>query len=307
MLLVELAREESEIQTQITLAEESFSADQTSLQASLTRMHQESISLQNQIAEQERRIQIANDLLRRFEDLRNEDAASHMEVERQRESVTAQRQAKEALRQRFQSLTREYQLQEDRLNKLPLEKGLTVSQLRARLSALSQRKTELSSRGQQVITAPVTGTIATLGAKSGSSIDSNKVLAEILPSGSTLFAEVYVPSRAIGFVEEGKPVRLMYEAFPHQRFGSGEGSVSKVTNTVLRPEEIPTPLRMEESAYKARVALNGQSMEAFGREFPLRPGMALRAEIILEERTFLQWLLEPIMARRGWQSSAEAS
>lgn len=303
-LLTEISREQSELETQIYLAETGVDSDIRSLRASIASMKREQEILQDQIVEQDRRMRIASGLLVRYENLLQEGAGFQMEVERQREAVSAQRQSKSALTLRLQSLTRERQLREDRLEKLPLEKKEAVSQLRTQLSVLVQRRTELLSRGQQVITSPVTGTITMLGAKYGSSIDSRHVLAEILPERSSLFAEIYLPSRAIGLVEEGQVVRLMFEAFPHQRFGSGEGVISRITHTTLRPEEIPTPLRMEESAYKAYVSLKAQSINAFGRSFPLRPGMTLQAEIILEERTFLQWLLEPVIARRGWRSSA---
>ncbi|MGI9251925.1 MAG: HlyD family efflux transporter periplasmic adaptor subunit [Pseudohongiellaceae bacterium] len=301
-LLVEIAREEVELIAQIDLVQEILVEDTDSLEASLAQMELEKQSLEEQIAEQDNRVDIAADILRRFEILRHE-AVSQVQVEQQRETLAAQRQIKEGLVQRRHTLNRESQLQQDRLERLPLETDRLLSELRARKATLSARKIELSSRGRQVITSPVSGTIASLGAKAGSSISPERSLAEILPEGSTLFAEIYIPSRAIGFVEEGMPVRLMYEAFPHQRFGSGEGEVSQVTNTILRPEEIPTPLRMEESAYKARAMLKVQSIDAFERSFPLRPGMALQAEIILEQRSFLQWLLEPVMARRGWSPS----
>jgi len=88
----------------------------------------------------------------------------------------------------------------------------------------------------------------------------------------------------------------MYDPFPHQRYGSSWGVVERISNTVLQPDEIPTGFGLEEPAYKARVRLDDDSVHAFGREFPLRPGMALSAEIIQEQRTFLQFLLEPLRA-----------
>jgi hypothetical protein len=40
-----------------------------------------------------------------------------------------------------------------------------------------------------------------------------------------LQAEIYIPSRAIGFVKPGQEVRLLYDAFPYQRFGAYRGRV----------------------------------------------------------------------------------
>jgi membrane fusion protein len=40
-------------------------------------------------------------------------------------------------------------------------------------------------------------------------------------------------------------------------------------------------------------------MLAFGQVMDLSAGMALTADVILEERSFAEWLFEPILAMRG--------
>ena len=47
------------------------------------------------------------------------------------------------------------------------------------------------------------------------------------------------------------------------------------------------------------VRLRRESVTAFGTEAPLQFGMALTADIVLEQRTFLEWLLDPVFAIRG--------
>ena len=39
-------------------------------------------------------------------------------------------------------------------------------------------------------------------------------------------------------------------------------------------------------------------MDAFGREVPLQPDMTLRADIILEKRSLIERLLEPLLSVR---------
>ena len=303
-LLTEIAREEAELTKQTELAKRLQVENTATTEARLNGLELEKSSLQTQIEQQDNRVAIAVDLLSRYESLTNVGIAE-IQIEGQREAVAAQQQARESLIQRSHALNREIRTSRDRLRLIPLETAQRLSELESRMAVLVARSIELSSRGQQVITAPVSGTIASLSARAGNTIDPSRILVEILPEGSVLYAEIYIPSRAIGFVEKDMAVRLMFEAFPHHIYGSGEGRVNRVTDTVLRPEEIPTPLRMQESAYKARVTLNSQTIEALGRSFPLRPGMSLQAEIILEQRTFLQRMLAPVIARRGWQPSAD--
>ena len=44
-------------------------------------------------------------------------------------------------------------------------------------------------------------------------------LLSILPAGSKLEAQLFTPSRSIGFVRVGQQVLLRYQAFPYQKFG----------------------------------------------------------------------------------------
>ncbi|MFM7625302.1 MAG: hypothetical protein ACKO7G_02330, partial [Gammaproteobacteria bacterium] len=75
-----------------------------------------------------------------------------------------------------------------------------------------------------------------------------------------------------------------------------------VSATVLLPQEVNAALRTEEirePVYRVIVGVARQDMLAFGRAMPLSAGMALTADIVLEERSFAEWLFEPILAMRG--------
>jgi membrane fusion protein len=118
----------------------------------------------------------------------------------------------------------------------------------------------------------------------------------IVPEGSSLHAEVYAPTRAIGFVEPGQEVRLLYDAFPYQRFGSFTGRIVRVSRAAIDPRDLSVPLHLEEAVYRIEVAPEAQSVDAFGAAQPLQPGMTLSANIVLDRRSFLDWLLTPINA-----------
>ena len=123
-------------------------------------------------------------------------------------------------------------------------------------------------------------------------------LASILPAGSELEAELFVPSRAAGFVTKGQPVRLLYAAFPYQRFGAHEGVIRHVAPTITSAAEADVPFDLLEPCYRVVVRLGSQQVMAFGRSFELQPGMLLEGNIILEQRSFLGWLSEPFRALR---------
>ncbi|MEL6487678.1 MAG: secretion protein HlyD [Pseudomonadota bacterium] len=118
----------------------------------------------------------------------------------------------------------------------------------------------------------------------------------IIPENAELTAELYAPTRAVGFVEPGKETRLLYDAFPYQKFGSFGGQVKSIARIAVDPRETDIPFPFEEPVYRVKVALDRQSVEAFGERAPLQAGMTLQANIVLERQSFLAWILQPLNA-----------
>lgn len=146
-----------------------------------------------------------------------------------------------------------------------------------------------------------TGRITSLQAKPGGAVVAGKTLGALIPAGSPLLAEVWVPSSAIAFVNVGTEVRLMYDAFPYQKFGVAHAKVIKIARSPTVPEELPVDLQAKESRYRVLVALERQQMDAYGKALTLTPGMRLKADLILERRSLLDWLLEPLLAAKRRQ------
>jgi len=91
----------------------------------------------------------------------------------------------------------------------------------------------------------------------------------------------------------------MYDAFPYQTFGTAIGTVYRVSDTNISPREIDAHSDAAEPVYKISVKLDQQYMEAYGARFPLHGGMTVHASIVLDRRSFIDWLLDPIDAVRG--------
>ena len=105
-----------------------------------------------------------------------------------------------------------------------------------------------------------------------------------------------MPTSAAGFVAPGQRVRLMYEAFPYQRFGTYWGTVETVSRAVLGPDDVRGPVRPREPSYRLTARLDRASVDAFGREVALQPEMGVRADIVLERRSLAAWVTEPLLA-----------
>lgn len=125
----------------------------------------------------------------------------------------------------------------------------------------------------------------------------------IQPESSKLEAHLYTPTHTVGFVKEGQQVLVRYAAFPYQKFGLYQGKLSTVSQSAFAPSDLPPSLQSlfgrqstSESLYQVTVSLNNQEIVAFGQRHPLRPGMALEADIVQEKRTIIEWLFEPLFA-----------
>ncbi|MFC1458902.1 HlyD family efflux transporter periplasmic adaptor subunit [Microvirga arabica] len=188
------------------------------------------------------------------------------------------------------------QLQREQLPVLQAER---LAQLRLNLADRERQRAEAESQRAQVITAPISGRVTALQAAPGQIVDPTKPLMTLLPDGASLLADLFVPSRAIGFIEPGQRVCLMVDAFPYQRFGTVGGSVETMSQAMISPDEVIGKVALSEPAYRVTVRLDRQAIDAFGRQIALQPDMTLKADIVLEGRSLVAWLFEPLISVRG--------
>lgn len=172
-----------------------------------------------------------------------------------------------------------------------------VADIDQRLTQIDGQLKRTEATSAHVVHAPISGRLTALQARMGEQAQPNIPLSVILPQDTELIAEAFLPSRAIGFVEAGQEVKLQYDAFPYQKFGVAYGKVLKVADTAQLPQEIGVPSQTGEPLYRIEIALNQQTIEAFSKDMPLQPGMELSADIVLENRRLVEWLLEPLRSR----------
>lgn len=96
----------------------------------------------------------------------------------------------------------------------------------------------------------------------------------------------------------GQEVRVLYDAFPYQHFGTYRGRVTGVARTMLSGTDLAGPVALKEPAYKVVVMLDRQDVDAYGAPVPLQPDMLLKADIMLDRRSLLTWLLDPLLSAR---------
>ncbi|MBV9218019.1 MAG: HlyD family type I secretion periplasmic adaptor subunit [Methylobacteriaceae bacterium] len=155
--------------------------------------------------------------------------------------------------------------------------------------------------------APISGVAQQLAVHTiGGVVTPAQQLMVIVPEGEALIAEATVSNRDVGFVHTGQEVEVKVETFNFTRYGLMHGHVVDISRDVVTADK-REPDRGGEGAgdakedsaggsptYVARVALDGTSMMVDGRSEPLRPGMAVTAEIKTGSRRILDFLLSSL-------------
>lgn len=111
-----------------------------------------------------------------------------------------------------------------------------------------------------------------------------------------LVAELLIPTRAAGFIKAGQRVKLMYDAFPYQRYGIAEGWISRISRSVVAGGELLGPVQVQEPVYRAAARLERQGLHAHGAAVALQPGMLLKADIALDQQNIFEIVTAPIRA-----------
>lgn len=297
-LLNTLTLHKDSLARQSAAEEQRTVSEQKRLTAMIGGLETELVHLRAQIALQNERTQISERLLANIAQLVPKGYISELEKRRREVDLLEQKQNVTALSQ--QLAARQNQLTETRyaLDQLPTYMEEKIQLLRNELTATEQRIAEINGRRAYIIRAPIAGRISTLQASVGQTANPQHLQVQILPAGSVLQAELFVPTRAIGFVRVGQEVKILYDAFPYQHFGTYRGRITTVSQTMLMGSDVSTPVEIKEPFYKVTVALDRPDIDAYGERITLQPDMLLRADIILERRSLMEWLLTPLLGTR---------
>lgn len=186
-----------------------------------------------------------------------------------------------------------------KLESLTAKEAEQALQIDLQLSETEQRLSQIAAEHTEVIVASITGQVTALQTQVGGKASQRIPLLSLIPTKSSLEAILHVPSSAMGFLAQNQAVRLTLDAYPHQQFGTLAAQIVSVAQAPIAAHELDGPLTATGPVFLVRAKLKKQTMLAIGHERQLQPGMLVRADIILERRSLIDWLLEPLYNLRG--------
>lgn len=259
----------------------------------------ELIQIDREMKLQETRVKSTREQADRFKALAGEKFVSDVASKQKQDEVTDQEIKLQALRRQRSQVERDLGAAKMEGPQIELRARAQIDQVARQISELKEGLSQVEARRETVIHAPMAGVITNVAVNRGQSVADDAPLVTVLPKGSGLHVELLVPTRAIGFVTKGSEVVLRYEAFPYERFGQYRGVITDIGRNVWTSGERIGPLSAKEPVYRVDVVLDKQSVTALGQELPLRPGMLVNADLLLEKRTLLEWLFEPVLQLKG--------
>jgi membrane fusion protein len=297
-LLETLNTHKAELSRQIVAEETRTNSERERFSAVVRNLISEAADLDAQAMTQNERIKLSEKLVSSASQLTSKGYMSDLEFTRRKEAALEQRQTLSNLRRQMATLQNQITEARYSLEQLPTVMAEKVQLMRNELAATEQRIAEVEGRRAYILRAPIAGRVAMLDANVGKAVQTQRPELEILPEGSMLQAELLVPTRAAGFVRAGQQVRILYDAFPYQNFGTYRGIIVQVSQTILSGADGAAPVSLKEPAYKVTVKLDRPDIDAAGDKIPLQPGMLLKADIILEKRPLITWLINPLLVGR---------
>jgi multidrug efflux pump subunit AcrA (membrane-fusion protein) len=151
--------------------------------------------------------------------------------------------------------------------------------------------------GPEMLTAPVAGRVSGLSDdRIGALVQPGQQLAEVLPDGP-MVARVQIPNDARGRVRNGMHVKLKIDTFPYQQYGAVDGTLTSISEMPIAANAGAggaTAEMMGPPGYEATVVPDGNDavLRQLGRN--LTPGLALTADIVVQQRRILDMLLEKL-------------
>ena len=281
-------------------------AEKTAQENTVHRLLNQMQHVKNQIVAQEKRVAISEKMLGKQRYLAKVDAISELEKNSYENALLELKAGLATYQREADNLAREINVQQSNLKNLPEQQATEISQLERTVSVYQQEILDYQQRSEQTIRATISGYISSINTEIGQQVDANKLLMSIVPKESELLANLYVPSRAIGFVKPNEKVILRYQAYPYQKFGHAEGHVISIAQTALGSQEwtnlgniFTQTAQVNEPVYLIKVKLNNQHIRVYGTEKKLQIGMVLEADILHENKRLYEWILDPLYQVMG--------
>lgn len=156
-------------------------------------------------------------------------------------------------------------------------------------------------QGLVLLRAEADATVLSVGRVSvGSVLQSGAELITLVPSDAQLEVEAEVSGRDMGFVRQGQPVTIKFDALPFSTYGTAEGTVRALSPASFTNRTDPSASSLPrvgdtDPYYRIRVSIDHMNLHDLPGSFRLMSGMPVVADVKVGRRTVLDYLLVRVL------------
>ncbi len=292
----QLRRKQSRLQSDYVEQQKQTHRQQQNLTEQLDLLHRQIESVVQQIKLQKDRSQSAQALYLQWLNVGKVGVISKAQLLQQRDtSLQEAINLKELQAKEMQLYQTQTQLR-GQLADLPGDTELKQNSTERQLADVMQSMAENAQQQATIFRARASGLVTAILVHPGQSVDAGQSLLTLLPENSPLQAELWVRSEAIGFIKPGVGVAIRYRAYPYQKFGQYHGVIHSLSRSGVSPADTRASIDLKGVGlvYRVEVTLDSQTVSAYGKKQSLRPGMTVDADLLLDRRSLIEWIFEPV-------------
>ncbi len=167
-------------------------------------------------------------------------------------------------------------------------------QLKILKTEMAQTQTQIQTLTRQLkertIIAPEKGTLFQMPVKTAKAyLQTGQLVAQLAPQGSPLTLRAQMPSQNSGFLKVGQPVKLKFDAYPFQTYGTVPGRLVFVSPNSKNIETAQGKVQV----FDIEVRPDQTEIRGNGKSIALTAGQSATAEVIVRQRNVIDFLLDP--------------
>ncbi len=248
-------------------------------------------------------LRIASDMLAARQRLEREGVGSKFNTQQALSTVTDQRRALAAAQATAVSARRD-------MDALTAERDGYEQQYRADISQqITDASRKLADASEQLnkaarrrelvdIRATQDATVLAIAKVSvGSVLNAAEPFLTLVPDNAPMEVDAAIPATDVGFVREGDPVVIKFDAYSLFEHGYAEGHVRALApDSQVTPTDGPDKPKIDsvplgQSLYRVKIAVDSMKLTNLPPDFHLQPGLGVNADIKVGKRTMLNYML----------------
>jgi len=284
-------------QTQLRTAEEEV----RNLQARAAKMEeyyngqvaikkQEIQSAERDVLFREKHLATSRDVFERHQKLADEKLVSQIDMLEYRLALEESEKDLSINQRRVEQLTLQQQELSTERARQRADEQSELEKLKFRIEALN-RQLENCAGDVMSIRAPYHAAVISLTHRNpGGVVQNGAELCQLARADGDPRVRLLLEEAGVPKLAPGQKVRLFFEAFPYQRYGTITGKLEWIS-----PAAVNSP---EGQRFTGRATLDQTAFRILGQERPLRVGMKGEARLLVGTRTLVEFAFEPLRQLR---------